>query len=55
MKLSKWQCQKVDEFLAYVKEQKKFYRSHNIILTMGGDFTYMDANLYYKNMDKLIR
>lgn len=22
---------------------------------MGGDFTYQDANVYYKNLDKLIR
>lgn len=22
---------------------------------MGGDFTYQDANYYYKNLDKLIR
>lgn len=46
---------KVDDFLKYVSEQTLFYRSNNIVLTMGGDFTYMDAQMYYKNMDKLIR
>lgn len=39
----------------YVKKQAKHYRTYNIVLTMGGDFTYMDANIYFKNMDKLIK
>lgn len=46
---------RVDEYLAFIDGQRKFYRTNNIILTMGGDFTYMDANVYYKNLDKLIR
>lgn len=25
------------------------------MLTMGGDFTYQDANVWYSNMDKLIK
>ncbi|XP_063709608.1 lysosomal alpha-mannosidase-like isoform X2 [Culicoides brevitarsis] len=47
--------QRVDEFFAFVEQQAKHYRTNNIIMTMGGDFTYMDANVYYKNLDKLIR
>lgn len=39
----------------YVQLQAKHYRTNNIVLTMGGDFTYMDANVYFKNLDKLIR
>lgn len=46
---------KVEEFFKFVEEQAKHFRTNNIIMTMGGDFTYMDANAYYKNMDKLIR
>lgn len=46
---------KVEKFLYYVDSQSKHYRTNNIILTMGGDFTYMDANVYFKNLDKLIR
>ncbi|XP_023318565.1 lysosomal alpha-mannosidase isoform X1 [Trichogramma pretiosum] len=46
---------RLEEFLNYSKNQAKYYRSNNIILTMGGDFTYQYAEMYFKNMDKLIR
>ncbi|XP_061512042.1 lysosomal alpha-mannosidase [Anopheles gambiae] len=46
---------KVEKFLYYVNLQAESYRTNNILLTMGGDFTYMDANVYFKNMDKLIK
>lgn len=46
---------KVSDFFEFINKQRKYYRTNNIILTMGGDFTYMDANVYYKNLDKLIR
>ncbi|XP_055596638.1 lysosomal alpha-mannosidase-like isoform X1 [Uranotaenia lowii] len=46
---------KVEKFLFYVDSQARHYRTNNIVLTMGGDFTYMDANVYFKNLDKLIR
>ncbi|XP_070500728.1 lysosomal alpha-mannosidase-like isoform X1 [Chironomus tepperi] len=46
---------RVTEFVNYIKLQSDLYRTNNIILTMGGDFTYMDAHVYYKNLDKLIR
>lgn len=42
-------------FFDYLDVQKRYFRTNNIILTMGGDFTYQDANYYYKNLDKLIR
>jgi len=45
----------VNEFLLFVQEQAKYYTSNNIILTMGGDFTYQDASMYFKNLDKLIK
>lgn len=47
---------RVTDFLRYCKEQSEAYgETGNIMLTMGGDFTYMDANMWYKNMDKLIK
>lgn len=45
----------IESFLKFVKEQAESYRSNSVILTMGGDFTYQYAEMYFKNMDKLIR
>ena len=45
----------IDTFLQYVTDQAKVYRTNNVILTMGGDFTYQQAEMYFANMDKLIR
>lgn len=42
-------------FLEYVEKQANTSRTNNIILTMGGDFTYMDADVYYANLDRLIK
>lgn len=47
--------QQLNHFMMYLDEQTQYFRSNHIILTMGGDFTYQDANFYYKNLDKLIR
>ncbi|GBP87306.1 Lysosomal alpha-mannosidase [Eumeta japonica] len=44
----------ISQFLSYVDEQKKHYRTDNVVVTMGGDFTYQDARMWYKNLDKLI-
>ncbi|XP_034247479.1 lysosomal alpha-mannosidase-like isoform X2 [Thrips palmi] len=46
---------KAADFLNYVKAQAQFYSSGNVILTMGGDFTYQAAHFWYQNLDKLIR
>ncbi|KAL6449015.1 hypothetical protein ACFW04_000614 [Cataglyphis niger] len=46
---------KIDDFLRYAVEQANYYRSNHIILTMGGDFTYQHAEMYFTNLDKLIR
>lgn len=43
------------DFLNYIKAQAQFYASDNVLLTMGGDFTYQAAHFWYQNMDKLIR
>ncbi|XP_055636185.1 lysosomal alpha-mannosidase-like [Toxorhynchites rutilus septentrionalis] len=47
--------QKVDSFLEFIDGMSQNYRSKNLLLTMGDDFTYMDANMYFKNLDKLIK
>lgn len=45
---------KITLFLNYVKKQSQHYRTDNVIITMGGDFTYQDAAMWYTNLDKLI-
>ncbi|XP_039762685.1 lysosomal alpha-mannosidase-like isoform X1 [Pararge aegeria] len=45
---------RIVKFLAYVTKQALYYRTNNVILTMGGDFTYQNADMWYKNLDKLI-
>ena len=44
----------VKDFIAYAKEQAKYYRTNNIIITMGGLFHYQDAEMWYLNVDQLI-
>lgn len=45
----------IEDLLAYIEEQANTSRSNNVVLTMGGDFTYMDAEVYFVNLDRLIR
>ncbi|XP_034395786.1 lysosomal alpha-mannosidase [Cyclopterus lumpus] len=45
----------VKRFLAIANTQAKVYKTNHIIMTMGSDFQYENANLWYKNLDKLIR
>ncbi|XP_058121283.1 lysosomal alpha-mannosidase-like [Anopheles ziemanni] len=47
--------EKVDLFLETVHNMSKTYLTNNIILTMGEDFHYQDANMWFKNLDKLIK
>ncbi|KAM3623462.1 uncharacterized protein V6R79_011495 [Siganus canaliculatus] len=44
----------VTRFLAIANSQAKVYKTNHIIMTMGSDFQYENANLWYKNLDKLI-
>ncbi|KAM8972508.1 lysosomal alpha-mannosidase [Pelodytes ibericus] len=44
----------VANFLTIADLQAQHYRSNNLIMTMGSDFQYENANLWFKNMDKLI-
>lgn len=41
--------------MAFLEKQVEAFRTNHIVLTMGGDFTYQNANVYYRNLDKLIR
>ncbi|KAK5925893.1 hypothetical protein CgunFtcFv8_021508 [Champsocephalus gunnari] len=45
----------VNRFVAIAKSQSMVYKTNHIIMTMGSDFQYENANLWYKNLDKLIR
>lgn len=47
--------QQVEEFVNVLRIQQSYYRSNNIMLTMGGDFTWIVAHMYFKNLDKLIK
>ncbi|XP_033167145.1 lysosomal alpha-mannosidase isoform X2 [Drosophila mauritiana] len=47
--------ERVDTFLAYVTKMAEHYRTPNVILTMGEDFHYQNADMWYKNLDKLIK
>nr|XP_015204430.1 PREDICTED: lysosomal alpha-mannosidase [Lepisosteus oculatus] len=45
----------VKNFLDVAHNQAEMYKTNHIIMTMGSDFQYENANLWYKNLDKLIR
>ncbi|KAG0712704.1 Lysosomal alpha-mannosidase [Chionoecetes opilio] len=47
--------ERVDSFLKAAEEESQGYASQHIIMTMGEDFLYQNANAWYKNLDKLIR
>lgn len=43
------------KFIEYVNKVRMNYRTNNVIITMGGDFTYMEANPWFYSIDALIR
>ena len=43
----------IAEFVNYTKLQSESYATSNLIMTMGEDFNYGNANMWFKNMDKL--
>ncbi|KAJ6668062.1 hypothetical protein lerEdw1_016383 [Lerista edwardsae] len=45
----------VTYFLGIAAVQAKHYRTNHIVMTMGSDFQYENANLWYKSLDKLIK
>ncbi|XP_063885164.1 lysosomal alpha-mannosidase-like isoform X4 [Scylla paramamosain] len=46
---------KVESFLKIAKAQSDGYATSHIIMTMGMDFQYQNANTWFVNLDKLIR
>ena len=45
----------VERFVKETCSQASHYKTNHILLTMGEDFQYENANTWYKNLDKLIR
>ncbi|GBG61654.1 hypothetical protein CBR_g23169 [Chara braunii] len=46
--------ERVDLFVEKVLEQASQFRTNHVMLTMGEDFTYGNANTWFKQLDKLI-
>ncbi|GAV03424.1 hypothetical protein RvY_13849-2 [Ramazzottius varieornatus] len=47
--------ERVDTFIQVVQNQTKMYATNNLVITMGNDFNYQQANVWFKNMDKLFK
>ncbi|XP_060037774.1 lysosomal alpha-mannosidase isoform X2 [Erinaceus europaeus] len=45
----------VTYFLKLSDIQRQSYRTNHTVMTMGSDFQYENANMWFKNLDKLIR
>ena len=45
----------VERFVKAAFNQAAHYKTHHILMTMGEDFQYENANTWYKNLDKLIK
>lgn len=43
------------QFIEEVKFQAKSYATNHIMLTMGSDFQYKNADQWFTNLDKLIK
>lgn len=44
-----------EDFVNYFKSMALHFRSTNLMHTMGEDFHYANARMWYKNIDKLIK
>ena len=45
---------RVDEFINATIAESTGFKTKNLIMTMGSDFQYSNAHLWFKNLDKLI-
>uniref|UniRef100_A0A5F9DEB4 Alpha-mannosidase n=1 Tax=Oryctolagus cuniculus TaxID=9986 RepID=A0A5F9DEB4_RABIT len=45
----------IDHFLDVATKQWQSYRTNHIVMTMGGDFHYENAHMWFSNLDKLIQ
>jgi lysosomal alpha-mannosidase len=46
---------RIGEFKKAAREWATAYATDNILMPMGEDFNYQNANMWYKNIDKLIQ
>eukprot|EP01129_Flabellula_baltica_P000848 TRINITY_DN1078_c0_g1_i1.p1 TRINITY_DN1078_c0_g1~~TRINITY_DN1078_c0_g1_i1.p1 ORF type:complete len:965 (+),score=111.58 TRINITY_DN1078_c0_g1_i1:28-2895(+) len=46
---------RAQEFVDDIRNRAQYYRTNDILVTFGCDFQYMNADLNFKNMDKLMR
>ncbi|XP_026806272.1 lysosomal alpha-mannosidase-like [Rhopalosiphum maidis] len=46
---------KVENFANHVQRYASAFKTNNIMMTMGGDFSYSVASSWFRNMDKLIK
>ncbi|CAL1531573.1 unnamed protein product [Lymnaea stagnalis] len=46
--------QMVDGFINTAHDQARAFRTNHLIMTMGSDFNYVQAHMFFKEMDKLI-
>lgn len=44
----------VDAFFEQAKLISQKYSSNNVLITMGDDFHYQNARMWFENLDKLI-
>jgi len=47
--------ERAETLAAYSKDTAKHFTHNHIMFTMGDDFEYENANMWYKNLDKLIQ
>ena len=45
----------VENFVKYEYFRLRSYATNHIMMTMGSDFQYENANEWFKNLDKLIK
>jgi hypothetical protein len=45
---------KVEDFYNWIMHQKEHYKTNHLFITMGDDFAYMNAKMYFGSMDKLM-
>ena len=50
-----YRLMQVDDFVRYVTNMSQAYNTQNVIITMGEDFNYQLAQMWFKNLDKLIK
>jgi hypothetical protein len=46
--------EKSTAFVNYFKSMSLHFRTKNLMHTMGEDFQYANARMWFKNMDKLV-